>query len=144
MRGVNAKIKKGWLIIQSDVEFKSDFALDESVERLSKATKTIYKEFIRPEFFKSVLIGHVWKIEVALRRQRPFIHWIGEPYFIGQFEEKEGQVFLKGDYRMTVTQAVIYYIQSTLALILAVGLLLGGLVGFSGKTNDRIRGLHCF
>ena len=80
------------------VEFKSAFPLVESVDRLKATTR-------RWTFSLSAMahespVGRVSSQRVALQRVIPMFGNSFKPFFIRQFVEREGRVFLVGRFRM--------------------------------------------
>jgi hypothetical protein len=73
-------------------EFESGFGLEESVERLSAATRRFALLTLKP-----VAVGRVSSGGVALRRANPFVGNAFSPCFFGAFQERgDGRAVLVG------------------------------------------------
>jgi hypothetical protein len=77
-------------------EFKSDLTLDESIQRLTAATR-------RSVFFtltREAAVGKVSKERVSLWHFTPILGNSFKPRFIGRFDSENGQVILTGRFTM--------------------------------------------
>jgi hypothetical protein len=77
-------------------EFESAFDLDESVKRLSGATK----RSVFDSLTNQAAIGTVSKDRVSLRRVIPLVGNSFKPFYIGEFRENNGRVVLTGRFTM--------------------------------------------
>ena len=80
------------------VEFESAFPLAESVDRLKAATRRW--TFSLSAMAHESAVGRVSTQRVALQRVIPMFGNSFKPFFIRQFVEREGRVFLVGRFRM--------------------------------------------
>ncbi len=77
-------------------EFKSGLTLEESIRRLSEATRrSVFSTLTR-----EAAVGKVSKERVSLLRYRPILGNAFKPRFIGQFILQGGQVVLSGRFTM--------------------------------------------
>jgi hypothetical protein len=77
-------------------EFKSGLTLEESIRRLSEATRrSVFSTLTR-----EAAVGRVSKERVSLLRFRPVLGNAFKPRFIGQFHLQDGQVVLSGRFTM--------------------------------------------
>lgn len=79
-------------------EFESAFPLAESVDRLKAATRRW--TFSRSALAHESAVGRVSTQRVALQRVIPMFSNSFNPFFIGQFVERDERVFLVGQFRM--------------------------------------------
>ncbi len=79
-------------------EFESAFPLAESVDRLKAATRRW--TFSRSALAHESAVGRVSTQRVALQRVIPMFSNSFNPFFIGQFVERDERVFLVGRFRM--------------------------------------------
>lgn len=77
-------------------DFDSAFGIEESVKRLSAATK----RSVFAGLTQQVAAGRESKDRVSLQRVIPFVGNSFKPFFIGQFSEINGGVVLKGRFTL--------------------------------------------
>ena len=78
------------------VRFKSDYAMEESVRRLTEATnRSIFSSFTQQS-----AVGPVEEDEVRLQRVIPFFGNSFKPIFVGKFVRSNSEVFLDGRFTM--------------------------------------------
>jgi hypothetical protein len=78
------------------VEFQSGFGLAESVDRLKAATRrSVFRAMAR-----EAAVGKVSAQRVVLQRVIPMFGNSFKPFFVGRFVERDGRVFLVGQFRM--------------------------------------------
>jgi len=96
----------------TNAEFESSFGLEESIERLKKATsRSVFSAFTRQR-----AIGSVKETRVSLQRVIPFIGNSWKPFFLGRFEIRNGRVILVG--RFTTFKFVKIFMSLWLGLCL--------------------------
>lgn len=79
------------------IEFQSAFGLAESVDRLKAATRrSIFQAMAR-----QAAVGRVSAQRVVLQRVIPMFGNSFKPLFVGRFIEREGRVFLVGQFRIS-------------------------------------------
>jgi hypothetical protein len=79
------------------VEFQSAFGLAESVNRLKGATR----RFLFLTIARESAVGSVSAQRVVLRRVIPMLQNSFKPVFVGRFVERDGRVYLAGQFRMS-------------------------------------------
>jgi hypothetical protein len=80
----------------TSVEFQSAFGLAESVDRLKAATRrSVFASMAR-----QAAVGRVSAKRVALQRVIPMFGNSFKPFFVGSFIERDGRIFLVGEFRM--------------------------------------------
>jgi hypothetical protein len=126
---MKAKFHRGLLYFVPHVQFECKYPVKESVDRLAKASKSVYAANFRFENFDPILTGHVWKDDVALHRKVPAFHWTGRPYFIGKFITKDDEIILEGCFRMSVLEGVGYIIGNVMTAVIVFAILLALLFG---------------
>lgn len=96
----------------TNAEFESLFGLEESIERLKKATsRSVFSAFTRQR-----AVGPVKETRVSLRRVIPFVGNSWKPFFVGRFEIRNGRVILVG--RFTTLKFVKIFMSLWLGLCL--------------------------
>jgi hypothetical protein len=94
------------------VEIPSAFSLQDSVDRLSKATK----RSILSALFRQAVVGRVTASEVRFRRVIPLVGNAFKPFFVGRFQESDGHVVLRGTFTMSLFAKVFMSVWLGLAL----------------------------
>jgi hypothetical protein len=80
----------------NSIEFQSAFGLGESVDRLKAATRrSVFVSMAR-----QAAVGRVSAERVMLQRAIPMFGNSFKPFFVGRFIERDGRVFLVGQFRM--------------------------------------------
>src|SRR5215469_18474481 len=80
----------------TSIEFQSAFGLGESVDRLKAATRrSVFVSMAR-----QAAVGRVSAERVVLQRVIPMFGNSFKPFFVGRFIERDGRVFLVGQFRM--------------------------------------------
>ena len=74
--------------------FESAYSLEESVQRLSGATRRSMFSALTTE----AAVGRVSAHRVSLQRVTPFFRNSFKPYFIGRFEDQRGKIVLTGQF----------------------------------------------
>ena len=77
-------------------DFESAFGFEESVRRLSDATK----RSVFGAFTQQAAVGQVSRDRVSLQRVIPFVGNSFKPFYIGKFRELNGRVVLTGRFTM--------------------------------------------
>ncbi len=77
-------------------DFESEFGLDESVKRLSSATK----RSVFGALTHQAAVGRVSKRRVVLQKVIPFFGNSFKPFYTGEFREANGRVVLTGRFAM--------------------------------------------
>lgn len=106
------------------VEFESAFGLTESVERLRAATKRSAFSAMARE----TAVGTVKETRVSLQRVIPMMHNSFKPFFIGQFTESGGKVFLRGRFTMLRPVKLFMAVWLGLVALFSTGLAVAGIV----------------
>jgi hypothetical protein len=86
----------GFLYGSAPAEFGSAYSIDESVRRLSAATKSSSFKALANE----AAVGVVTESKVSLQRSIPLVHNSFKPFFVGSFQRRGGEVMLSGVFRM--------------------------------------------
>ena len=97
-------------------EFKSEFDLSESVERLRAATKRSALGVLAQQ----AAAGRVSESRVRLQRVIPMFGNSFKPFFIGRFEQRGGGVFLAGRFTMLFLAKAFMTVWFGLLLIFAL------------------------
>lgn len=122
---MKTKFHRGIFYYIPQVQFESKFSIDESIDRLTKVSRSFYRSHINLDDFEPKLSGHVMKDDVALHRHDPAVHWTGRPYFIGKFVTRDNKVFLDGCFRVTVLEGISYIIGYVMTVVIFSAFLLG-------------------
>jgi hypothetical protein len=82
------------LYLNEPAEFRSDFALDESIKRLHQ----VIRPTIFHTLFKQSAVGRVSETEVRVKRHIPLFSNSFKPIYVGTFEATPAAVVLKGTF----------------------------------------------
>jgi hypothetical protein len=102
-------------------EFRSDFGLDESVERLRAATK----RSVFSALSETAAVGKVSGESVRLQRAIPMVGNSFKPFFLGRFESREGKVVLAGRFTMLPIVKVVMTVWVGFVALTSVAFLFG-------------------
>ncbi len=110
-------------------EFPSSYPPAEAVERLRAATKRSAFSALAGQ----AAVGKVTEERVSLQRVIPLVNNGFKPFFVGQFQTRNGTTVLVGRFGMTIFTKVFMTFWLGMVLVIAIGVLLGGAVkGASG------------
>jgi hypothetical protein len=97
-------------------EFKSEFGLQESVDRLRAATR----RSVFSALSEQVAVGSVKESKVRLQRVIPMIGNSFKPFFFGRFETRGADVYLSG--KFTMLPFVKVFMTMWLGMALSIGI----------------------
>ncbi len=109
-----------FLYRSTPAEFKSAFALQESIDRLRAATKRSAFSALA----QSAAVGPIKESKVRLQRVIPMVGNSFKPFFIGCFETRADGVYLSG--RFTLLPLVKIFMTFWLALAIFIGITVAG------------------
>jgi hypothetical protein len=113
-------------------EFESAFSLDESVQRLSAATR----RSMFSSLFQESAVGPVSARRVSLQHVIPFFGNAFKPFFIGRFSARDGRVVLAGRFTMLLPVRVFLSIWfGFCALWTATATIMAALAMIGGRTE---------
>jgi hypothetical protein len=116
------------------VEFKSAFALQESLERLRVATKRSAFSAMA----QAAAVGPVKETKVRLQRVIPMLHNSFKPFFFGRFERRSDGIYLTGRF------ALLPFVKIFMTIWLGGVIFIGAVVATQAQRGGLWPTLGCF
>jgi hypothetical protein len=118
---------KNLLFESTPAEFRSDYSIAESVQRLTAVTGRWGLSLSQTQ-----AVGKVSADKVRLQRVIPMVRNSFKPFFTGHFETRDGHTVLTGHFAMLMAARIFMVIWLAMATLFTVAFLAGGLRSANG------------
>jgi hypothetical protein len=118
---------KNLLFESTPAEFRSDYSLDESVQRLAAVTSRWGLSLSQTQ-----AVGKVSADKVRLQRVIPMVRNSFKPFFTGHFETRDGRTVLTGHFAIPTAARIFMVIWLAMATLFSVAFLAGDLRSANG------------
>jgi hypothetical protein len=113
---------KHLLFESTPAEFRSDYSIAESVQRLAAVTSRWGLSLNQTQ-----AVGKVSPDKVRLQRVIPMVRNSFKPFFTGHFETRDGRTVLTGHFAMLMAARIFMVVWLAMATLFTVAFLAGGL-----------------